>query len=32
VTYVFRGLEHRVQMSAPPGATILVNGNGEPRM
>jgi len=31
VTYVFRGMEHRVQMSAPPGATIAVNGNGEPR-
>jgi hypothetical protein len=22
---------HRVQMSAPPGRTITVNGNGEPR-
>jgi len=31
VTYVYRGSEHRVQMSAPPGPTILVNGNGEPR-
>jgi uncharacterized protein YcfJ len=31
VTYKYRGLEHRVQMSAPPGATIAVNGNGEPR-
>ena len=31
VTYNFRGLEHRVQMSAPPGRTITVNGNGEPR-
>jgi uncharacterized protein YcfJ len=31
VTYNFRGLEHRVQMSAPPGSTITVNGNGEPR-
>jgi uncharacterized protein YcfJ len=32
VTYVFRGREHHVQMSTPPGATITVNGNGEPRM
>jgi uncharacterized protein YcfJ len=32
VTYMFRGMEHRVQMSAPPGQTIPVNGNGEPRM
>ena len=31
VTYVFRGMEHRIQMSAPPGPTIAVNGNGEPR-
>ena len=31
VTYDFRGTPHHVQMSAPPGATILVNGNGEPR-
>jgi uncharacterized protein YcfJ len=31
VTYNYRGMEHRVQMSAPPGRTILVNGNGEPR-
>jgi uncharacterized protein YcfJ len=31
VTYVFRGLEHRVQMTSPPGQTIAVNGNGEPR-
>lgn len=32
VTYVFRGIEHRTQLSAPPGATITVNGRGEPRM
>jgi uncharacterized protein YcfJ len=32
VTYNFRGQEHRVQMTAPPGPTILVNGNGEPRV
>jgi len=31
VTYNFRGAEHRVQMSSPPGSTIAVNGNGEPR-
>lgn len=31
VTYEFRGRENRVQMSKPPGRTILVNGNGEPR-
>jgi uncharacterized protein YcfJ len=32
VSYVFRGREHRVQLSAPPGPTITVNGRGEPRM
>lgn len=32
VTYNFRGQEHRVQMSTPPGPTIMVNANGEPRM
>jgi uncharacterized protein YcfJ len=31
VTYNYRGTEHRVQMSAPPGRTILVNRDGEPR-
>jgi len=31
VTYIFNGEEHHVQMSAPPGPTIAVNGNGEPR-
>jgi uncharacterized protein YcfJ len=31
VTYEFRGVEHRVQMSAPPGRTMTVNANGEPR-
>jgi uncharacterized protein YcfJ len=31
VTYNFRGVVHRVQMSAPPGPTIWVNGKGEPR-
>jgi uncharacterized protein YcfJ len=32
VTYVFRGREHRAQLSAPPGATITVNRHGEPRL
>ena len=31
VTYDYRGREHRIQMSAAPGNTILVNANGEPR-
>lgn len=31
VTYNFRGVWHHVQMSAPPGPTIWVNGRGEPR-
>jgi len=31
VTYNFRGRDHQLQMSGPPGATIAVNGNGEPR-
>ncbi len=31
VTYNFRGVEHRVQMTTPPGATVLVNEQGEPR-
>jgi uncharacterized protein YcfJ len=31
VTYNFRGQEHRMQMTAPPGATITVNDQGEPR-
>jgi uncharacterized protein YcfJ len=33
VTYNYRGQEHRVQMSAPPGQTIAINRNsGEPRL
>ena len=32
VTYVFAGREHRAQMTAPPGAIILVNAQGEPRV
>ncbi len=31
VVYTFRGMEHRVQMTTQPGATVSVNGNGEPR-
>lgn len=31
VTYVFQGVEHRAQLSGPPGQTITVNGYGEPR-
>nr|WP_295778520.1 beta/gamma crystallin-related protein [Rhodoferax sp.] len=31
VSYNFRGVEHRLQMTAPPGATIPVNAQGEPR-
>lgn len=31
VTYTFRGIEHRVQMTVPPGATVTVNRQGEPR-
>jgi uncharacterized protein YcfJ len=33
VTYRYRGVDHRVQMSAPPGNTIAVNSKtGEPRL
>lgn len=31
VSYVFRGVQHRVQMQTPPAATITVNAQGEPR-
>jgi len=31
VTYSFRGYQHHVQMTSPPGRTILVNAEGEPR-
>ncbi len=31
VTYQFRGALHRVQMTSPPGPTVSVNGDGEPR-
>jgi uncharacterized protein YcfJ len=31
VSYHFRGVEHHMQTSTPPGPTVLVNENGEPR-
>lgn len=31
VTYRFRGQDHQVQLSKPPGATVTVNRLGEPR-
>lgn len=31
VIYTFRGQEHRIQMTRPPGPTIMVNEAGEPR-
>jgi len=31
VSYNFRGQEHRIQMTAPPGSTVTVNEQGEPR-
>jgi len=31
VTYNFQGVEHHVQTSSPPGPTILVDRNGDPR-
>jgi hypothetical protein len=31
VIYSFRGQEHRIQVTAPPGQTITVNERGEPR-
>jgi len=31
VTYRFRGQDYRVQLDSQPGATITVNGQGEPR-
>jgi len=32
VTYNFRGYDHHVQMTAPPGPTVTVNERGEPRV
>ncbi|KQV60861.1 hypothetical protein ASC95_05390 [Pelomonas sp. Root1217] len=31
VTYNFRGQQHHMQVATPPGATVTVNANGEPR-
>ena len=31
VTYDFRGKQHHVQMTSPPGSTVTVNRDGEPR-
>ncbi|HEY8908158.1 MAG TPA: hypothetical protein VIM63_19225, partial [Rhodoferax sp.] len=31
VTYNFRGLDHQVQLTAPPGPSVTVNERGEPR-
>jgi len=31
VTYNFRGEDHRMQMTTPPGSTVIVNERGEPR-
>lgn len=31
VVYNFRGQEHRMQMNSPPGRTVTVNAQGEPR-
>ena len=32
VSYVYRGREHHVQLAQPPGATVTVNRQGEPRV
>ena len=32
VTYNFRGEEYRMQTTTPPGPTVTVNGQGEPRV
>jgi len=32
VTYFFRGVEHHVQATSPPGRTVTVNDEGEPRL
>ena len=32
VTYTFRGYEHHMQTTSPPGRTVLVNAAGEPRI
>jgi len=32
VSYWYHGVRHHVQTTLPPGPTIVVNGNGEPRL
>jgi uncharacterized protein YcfJ len=32
VTYNYQGVQHHVQMTSPPGQTITVNNEGEPRL
>jgi len=32
VSYDFRGVEHHVQTTTPPGPTLTVNEAGEPRL
>ena len=32
VTYNFRGRDYRMQTTTPPGPTVTVNGQGEPRV
>ncbi|HMA10029.1 MAG TPA: beta/gamma crystallin-related protein [Ramlibacter sp.] len=32
VTYNFRGQQHQMQMTTPPGTTVAVNRDGEPRL
>ena len=32
VSYWYHGMRHHVQTTLPPGPTIVVNGNGEPRI
>jgi uncharacterized protein YcfJ len=32
VTYRFKGAVHHIQSTVPPGPTLLVNGEGEPRL
>jgi uncharacterized protein YcfJ len=31
VTYEFRGQEHHMHVTSPPGRTVTVNRQGEPR-
>ena len=31
VSYEYRGISHHTQMTSPPGATVTVNADGEPR-